>query len=171
MQEAVDIPLRYPTTKIIRYPCPRVTTRKWLHETRLFLEHYLPARLLGAAEEYANVKTGAWQKYQRLSSSMDLLEFFSTHEWDFDDTNTQKLFEILHPDDKKEFNFDVRTIDWPEYVHNYCLGIRQFLLNVDPTDLDQGRAHLQRLKLAGYASQLGLGYIAWVAYRYSPSFW
>lgn len=171
MEEAVDIPLRYPTTKIIRYPCPRVTSRKWLHETRLFLEHYVPARILGAIEDVANIRTGAWRQYQRLSNSMDLLEFFATNEWVFENTNTQRLFENLDPSDKAVFNFDVRTINWPAYVHAYCLGIRHYVLNVDPTDLDEGKVHLQRLKIAGYASHVGLGYAAWMAYRYLSSFW
>ncbi|XP_028967969.1 fatty acyl-CoA reductase 1-like [Galendromus occidentalis] len=151
MEESVDFPHKYPTTSIIRYPEPRITSHKRLHQIRLFLQHYVPAQVIDAGLRLARRKPMASKLYQRLSMSMDLLEFFATNEWVFENSNTQKLFAGLHNDDKHEFNFDVRTIHWPSYVHTYCAGIRQFLLKGDAGNLEQARAHVRRLKIVKYA--------------------
>ncbi|XP_003743167.1 fatty acyl-CoA reductase 1 [Galendromus occidentalis] len=161
MEKSVDIPLRYPSTTMVRYPRPRVTSYKWLHETRLFLEHYVPVRIIDFGLRCARRQSNAFRLYQRLSNSMYLLEFFATNEWNFINTNTQKLFESLHPSDKAEFNFDVRTIDWDSYVQTYCLGIRQYVLNDDLSNLEGGKSHLRRLKCVQYGANLALAWAAW----------
>ena len=161
MEQSVDFPHRYPTLAVVRYPQPRITSHKLLHKTRLFLQHYLPAQLIDVVMRCARRKPFAARLYNRLSYSMDLLEFFATNEWVFENTNTQRLFEGLHPDDKRDFNFDVRTIDWPSYVQTYCYGIRLYILKEDLTNLEAAKMHLRRMKYMKYASRLVLAAGAW----------
>ncbi|XP_003745037.1 fatty acyl-CoA reductase 1 [Galendromus occidentalis] len=166
MEESVDFPHRFPSMSIVRYPQPRITTHKGLHKIRLFLQHYVPAQVVDAALRLARKKPMAAKLYQRLSASMDLLEFFATNEWVFDNTNTQNLFAGLHKSDKDEFNFDVRTIDWPSYVHTYCSGIRRYLLKEDSSNLEQARAHVRRLKYIKHAYDIcGNVLLTWGAWK------
>ena len=62
---------------------------------------------------------------KKLEKGAHCLEYFATKEWNFDDQNTQLLFQNLSVEDKVLFNFDVKTIDWPMFIKNYILGIRK----------------------------------------------
>jgi len=73
----------------------------------------------------------------KLSKAADCLEYFTTHQWEFDDENVRKLSTTLNEYDKKEFCFDVAKIDWEVYLEDYILGIRRyvtFFLHVEPTN-------------------------------------
>ena len=42
------------------------------------------------------------------------------------------------------FPFDPRSIDWPRYMENYCLGAKQFILKENISELPKARLALQR---------------------------
>jgi len=46
--------------------------------------------------------------------------------------------------DKKLFNFDVKTINWEDYMNNFYLGIRKFLLKEEESNIPQAKKRLQR---------------------------
>lgn len=163
MEQAVDFPHRFPTTSIIRYPHPRITSNKLLHQTRLFLQHYVPAQMIDAILRCAGKKPVLSRLYERLANSMSLLEFFATNEWQFHNQNMKRLYRELNGADQKEFNFDVDSIDWPEYVQKYCHGIREFILKEDVSNLDQAKRHLKRLKYINYVTNVVLVVGAWKA--------
>ncbi|XP_022697347.1 fatty acyl-CoA reductase 1-like isoform X2 [Varroa jacobsoni] len=164
MEQSIDFPHQYPTTSIVRYPHPRITSNKLLHQARLFLEHYVPAHMIDAILRCAGKKPVLSRLYERLANSMGLLEFFATNEWRFHNDNTRQLFNDLSETDQKEFNFNVYTIDWASYVHNYCLGIRQFILKEDIGNLDQAKRHLNRMKYINYVTNAVLVVGAWKAF-------
>lgn len=163
MEQSVDFPHRYPTTSIVRYPHPRITSHKFLHQARLFLQHYVPAQMIDAILRCAGKKPVLSRLYERLSNSMGLLEFFATNEWAFNNTNTQQLFESLQPSDKDQFNFNVLAIDWSSYVQSYCFGIRQYILKEDMNNLDLAKRHLRRMRYMNYATNVVLAIGAWKA--------
>lgn len=61
----------------------------------------------------------------KLAKAAKCLEYFTTHEWLFDDTNVRMLSASLNDQDRREFCFDVAQINWEEYIENYVLGIRR----------------------------------------------
>lgn len=42
------------------------------------------------------------------------------------------------------FNFDVRQLNWPEYIENYCIGTKKYVLNEDMADIPAARQHLRK---------------------------
>jgi len=42
------------------------------------------------------------------------------------------------------FNFDVRQLNWPEYIENYCIGTKKYVLNEDMSDIPAARQHLRK---------------------------
>lgn len=50
----------------------------------------------------------------------------------------------MSENDKKSFQFDVRTIEWDNYLEKYVLGFRQFLFKQDPSSLDASRKRLTK---------------------------
>lgn len=163
MEQSIDFPHRYPTTSIVRYPHPRITSNKLLHQARLFLQHYVPAHIIDAILRCAGKKPVLSRLYERLANSMGLLEFFATHEWSFKNENTRKLYAELNEADQKEFDFSADSIDWSEYVYSYCHGIRQFILKEDMANLDQAKRHLTRMKYISYVTNVIFAVGAWKA--------
>lgn len=60
-----------------------------------------------------------------------VLPFVSTSSW--------HSFSIL-----QTFNFDVRQLNWPEYIENYCIGTKKYVLNEDMSDIPAARQHLRK---------------------------
>lgn len=82
--------------------------------------------------------------HQRLQKAVSCLEFFTTHEWKFKNTNVQKLFSELDPNDQKTFYFDVSRLEWRSYIESYILGTRRFVLKDDPNTIPSAKKQLKR---------------------------
>lgn len=80
----------------------------------------------------------------KLAKSVQCLEYFTTHQWRFQGDNVKMLLESMDDEDKKEFQFDVRTIVWEDYVEKYVLGFRQFLFKQDPSSLEESRKRMSK---------------------------
>lgn len=78
-----------------------------------------------------------------------LVNFFTTHEFEFRAENVEGLWRRLNPADQAIFNFDMRQMDWEECLTAYVLGIRRYLLKERDETIDKYRqrvATLSRLK-------------------------
>jgi len=64
--------------------------------------------------------------YKKISSTVDGYSYFSSHGWEWETNNTRTLFSQLNQQDKINFNFDWKTINWREYLHLFYDGCRQF---------------------------------------------
>lgn len=42
------------------------------------------------------------------------------------------------------FNFDVRHLNWSQYMENYVLGIKKYLLKEDMAGIPEVKQHLRR---------------------------
>ena len=81
---------------------------------------------------------------RKMSKYVDVLSYFSLNEWDFDNTNTMLLWDKLNSQDKKNFYFDIRTLNWHEYWDTISVSMREFL-GFDFLDtLEEGRRHTKR---------------------------
>lgn len=47
----------------------------------------------------------------------------------FDNSNTEDLMECMSEEEKRDFGFDVRSIDWKDYIKNVHIpGVRRHLM-------------------------------------------
>ncbi|XP_020972756.1 probable calcium-binding protein CML15 [Arachis ipaensis] len=47
----------------------------------------------------------------------------------FDNSNTERLMEIMSEEEKREFGFDVKAIDWKDYITNVHIpGLRRHVM-------------------------------------------
>lgn len=80
----------------------------------------------------------------KLAKSVECLEYFTTHQWKFHGDNVLALLDALEEKDRKQFQFDVRTIEWEDYVEKYVLGFRQFLFKQSPSSLEASRKRMTK---------------------------
>jgi fatty acyl-CoA reductase len=87
------------------------------------------------------LKVSLYNKIHRASSC---LNFYVVREWKFVSNNPIQLLEEMSVEDRRVFNFDVREINWENYVTNYILGCRRFLLKDNIQTLQIARRNLNR---------------------------
>lgn len=80
----------------------------------------------------------------KLAKSVECLEYFTTHQWKFHGHNVLALLDALQEKDRQQFQFDVRTIQWEDYVEKYVLGFRQFLFKQNPSSLEASRKRMTK---------------------------
>lgn len=80
----------------------------------------------------------------KLAKSVECLEYFTTHQWKFHSDNVFSLLDALQEKDRQQFQFDVRTIQWEDYVEKYVLGFRQFLFKQSPSSLEDSRKRMKK---------------------------
>lgn len=78
----------------------------------------------------------------KLEKAAKCLEYFSTQQWRFSDENVRHLNSMLSNEDRNTFMFDVRQINWTQYLESYVLGIRQFIFKEHPSSIPKTRKHL-----------------------------
>jgi fatty acyl-CoA reductase len=84
--------------------------------------------------------------HQYAKKNFTFLKPFTSTYSNFSNENSQKLAKSLKESEKKEFPFDVRTIDWRSAMESYVLGVKKYLLKEDCSDeaLIKGRQKMKR---------------------------
>ena len=78
---------------------------------------------------------------------MGIATFFTTRQWKFVSNNFIPLLDMLSPEDQQIFYFDVRQIDWPSYLSDYCFGIRRYILEEKDDTIPAARISLIKFYL------------------------
>lgn len=71
-------------------------------------------------------------------------EFFALHEWIFCCENQKSLYIDMTGKDQSLFTTDVSQIYWDDYVKQYIMGIRKFILKDSIDTLAFARTRLKR---------------------------
>lgn len=72
-------------------------------------------------------------------------EFFAMNEWKFHADNMKELMQFINEsEDCKNFDVDIRKMDWDKYLHQYMLGIRKYILKDNEDTLNKARSRLSR---------------------------
>uniref|UniRef100_A0ABD2WB33 Fatty acyl-CoA reductase n=1 Tax=Trichogramma kaykai TaxID=54128 RepID=A0ABD2WB33_9HYME len=145
----------HPTNGAIWYPGGRCRNNASVNRVCVAFQHLVPAYALDFLANLRGSKPIMVRVQARLDKAAKCLEYFSTQQWNFKDENVKQLGLQLSADDRQTFMFDVRQIDWPSYLENYILGIRQFILKESPDTLPAARTHITRLYWLHKTVQIG----------------
>jgi len=134
-----------PTLDTMWYPSVSVQIHPVLHKLDAFIYHTIPAFLLDSVARLTGRRPKMMRLYERVERGTSSLEFFTTHGWKFAANNAMELSGKLSAKDQEMFYFDVRSIDWNDYLEKYILGTRQYVLKDDSSTLVAARKNLNRL--------------------------
>jgi fatty acyl-CoA reductase len=158
--------VKYPPTQIFRYPGPTFVSNKTLHKLLVTIEHDLPTYIIDLLFKALGHSPMLGPIYQKVHRTTMALEYFTKNEWIYRTENFQALNASLCPEDKRRFVLDVKKINWPKYMENYVLGVRQYLLNEDPNTIDAARTKLDLLYYGTQATKMSVaGISAYVFYK------
>ena len=157
---------RFPSTEFLRVPSVTFISRNSIYKVHIVLRQLL----LGYLLDFMALFTGNPRKwvlikliiglsfnefldflcakqvrwFNKLHTQIKVFDFFSSHQWLFDDSNTRKLLNQMSKQDREIFNFDVDEVNWSSHVDDYVLGIRRLILKEDDKSINMARERVSR---------------------------
>lgn len=79
---------------------------------------------------------------KKIQCGLDVLQYFTTHQWRFPNAKLLAIREAMNPVDKEIFTLDFEGIAIIPYLTNTVLGARTYLLKENPKSLPRARRTL-----------------------------
>jgi len=152
---------KIPLDGVARLPKAKFTSNRLRRNLALYLDHYLPAWLMDLSVRVTGGKPRFVRLQDRLWKAVEVLEYFTSREWHWTNDNLVELIDKLSPHDQKEFDFDVRNIDWQLYLDNYCLGTKRYALKEDMNDLQVAKDNITRLQRRDQLMNVAFAITVW----------
>jgi len=92
------------------------------------IQHRIPARVHNSFCKIRGKEPRLEKIWDRLYSVIDAYSFFVNGTWTWENSNSLALLAEMDPQDKEIFDFDVRHIDWEEYIPSYYSACKRFAL-------------------------------------------
>jgi len=143
--EGLPIILRNPYESIFWYPGGSYKENYYVNRIFQLWFHYGPAHLVDFIYRLMGRKPFLVKISTLMQKSTKALEPFTTNSWEWSHDNMDKLWSELSQEDKEIFGFDIRDLDWVDYLEAYVQGIRTYLFKEDPSTLPASRRHLNIL--------------------------
>lgn len=102
----------------------------------------------------------------KLHHGYDILRPFTTTEYTCSNDNLMEAYEELCDEDKREFDFDIRLLDWQEGFKNAYYGARRRLLKEDLSNVAAAKLKMRVLYIIEFIFKLlFLGLIGWLSVK------
>ncbi|XP_074533421.1 fatty acyl-CoA reductase 1 isoform X2 [Halichoeres trimaculatus] len=152
---------RNPLEQAFRRPNVNLTSNHLINQYWIAVSHKAPAFLYDLYLRLIGREPRMMKTITRLHKAMMVLEYFTSHSWVWNNDNISMLMAQLSPQDRKVFNFDVRQLHWAEYMENYCMGTKKYVLNEELSGLPAARKHLNKLRNIRYTFNTILMVLIW----------
>ncbi|KAM9502517.1 fatty acyl-CoA reductase 1-like isoform 2-T2 [Salvelinus alpinus] len=150
-----------PLEQAFRRPNVNLRSNPFTNQYWTTVSHTLPALLYDVYLRATGQKPRMMKTITRLHKAMMVLEYFTSHSWVWNTDNVTMLMNQMGTDDKRMFNFDVRQLNWAEYMENYCMGTKKYVLNEAESGLPAARKHLNKLRNIRYTFNTVLVVFIW----------
>ncbi|XP_076643131.1 putative fatty acyl-CoA reductase CG5065 [Halictus rubicundus] len=163
--------MKYPFTGILWYPGGSPTTSKFYHWIRLILFQLIPAYFLDAVIVLSGNKPFLVRVQQKLSAGLEIVQYYTTKQWDFRNDRVRQLQYELNTSDRDKFLMDPISFKWEQYLVDYILGARQHYLKDDPSTLPRARKVIKYLYYADWFVKIVMTLLfSWFVYSWiSPA--
>ncbi|XP_014371686.2 putative fatty acyl-CoA reductase CG5065 [Papilio machaon] len=129
----------YPYTLALWYVGGTIKSYWLTHQFCLIFTHLLPAYFVDALLFLLGKKTFMVNVQKRISHGLSVLQYYTTKEWHFKNTNFLSLQKRISKEENDVFYTDVSALDEEEYLKDYVLGARHYVLKEDPNNMPRAR--------------------------------
>ncbi|XP_026485989.2 putative fatty acyl-CoA reductase CG5065 [Vanessa tameamea] len=129
----------YPFTVALWYPGGTIKSYWLTHQVAHILTHVLPAYFIDMLLLLLGKKTFMVNLQVRVSHGLSILQYYTTKQWHFKNTNFLSLQNRITKSENNIFYTDISTLDRDEYLKNYIIGTKLYVLNEDPDSLPRAR--------------------------------
>lgn len=132
---------KYPFEGQIWYPDGDIRSSKFVHNIFVFFFHIIPAYFIDFLMLIFRQKRFMVRIQKRISDGLAVLQYFTTREWVFHNTNLLIMWGEMSPKDKEIFPVDFLLIDVEDYMKNCILGARQYCMKENLSSIPKARRH------------------------------
>ncbi|XP_012281888.1 putative fatty acyl-CoA reductase CG5065 [Orussus abietinus] len=168
LEKGKKVAHEYPFEGAIWFPDGDIRTSKFVHNLIVFFFHILPAYFIDFLMLIFRQKRFMVRIQKRISDGLEVLQYFTTREWVFHNTNLLILWGEMNPRDKKIFPIDFLVIDEVEYMKKVILGARQYCMKEDLSTLPKARTH-QKILYVLHVTTVYLFYFGILYFIYKQS--
>jgi len=150
----------YPVESVMWYPGGSFKNNAFHDRVSRWLFHYLPAYLIDALLAIFWRKPFMIRLVNKMTKSIDALQYFTTNEWSWSNANVAKLHQDLvetDPQSLKDFDFDIKSLNWRNFFENYVLGTRHYVLKNSPTSMEASKKKMRLLGFLHFTLQFVFG--------------
>ncbi|KAJ8958519.1 hypothetical protein NQ318_002313 [Aromia moschata] len=140
--------LEYPSKYVTWYPGFTYRTNRIMHAIYATVYHTIPSALLDMYLCCTKQKPMMLKISRKFYNALNAGSFFSTRQWDFKTTTMDELVQaVKRAEDGHDFEVDLRETNgfrWDNYVKDFIVGVRKYVLKDDLGSLAQARVKLTR---------------------------
>ncbi|XP_045457913.1 putative fatty acyl-CoA reductase CG5065 [Melitaea cinxia] len=129
----------FPFSVCLWYPGGSPKNSKVQHLIAAFFTHILPAYFVDFLMFLMGKKTFMVKIQKRVSYGLEVLQYYTTKEWFFNNDYYRSLEKQISKADNEIFYTNIEVVNWSSYIRNYIKGAREFCLKEDPSTLPQAR--------------------------------
>ncbi|XP_065647309.1 fatty acyl-CoA reductase 2 isoform X2 [Hydra vulgaris] len=144
----------YPFNSIVRRPNFAFAASKFMNRYWQVISHYIPAIIADGLSILVGSKPRFMNLYRSIDNNLSILEFFIFNEWKWGNQEYNRILKALPDEDRENFDFDMRRIDWEKYYQSITLGVKLYLIKDDLKELPKARRLHKRYKLVRWLSSL-----------------
>jgi alcohol-forming fatty acyl-CoA reductase len=136
-----------PSKYMVMYPEYTYRTNLKVHFLYEILLHFFPAIIFDILLRIQGKKPFMLKLAKRFQLAADTGTYFAMHEWNFETANVRRIIRAARETqlDAHEFNCDLTSLNWDEYMEKYMMGIRTFILKDDISSLPGARKKLRNI--------------------------
>ncbi|XP_063632736.1 putative fatty acyl-CoA reductase CG5065 [Cydia splendana] len=161
----------FPPTIALWYPGGSIKSYWLWHQFCLVTTQLVPAYLIDVLLFLLGKKTFMVKVQERISHGLDVLQYYTTKEWYFKNTNFIALRSKVSEADNETFFTDVSKVDVNDYLKNYMIGAREYCCKEDPSNLERARKlHNIRYYVDRVTRCILIFLLCWFLYSYAHVF-
>ncbi|XP_038219949.1 fatty acyl-CoA reductase 1-like [Zerene cesonia] len=121
-----------------------VTKSRLVYNMKVLILHLLPALLVDLLLSVSGKPPMLVKLQRRIYSANIALNYYLTQQWKFVNNNILQLREKIRIEDKREFSYEMETIDRLQYFKNGCMAGKVYILKEKLEDLPKARRNWKR---------------------------
>ncbi|EGT29940.1 hypothetical protein CAEBREN_13113 [Caenorhabditis brenneri] len=142
---------KYPLKESVGVPATYFHKTRYFFLFNYYVKHHLPAAIADIFENIQLKRSKYVRLYFKVWKMIETLHFFTTRGWHFEAEKMPELFDAMTKEDQRDFNFDIRQVNWDSYLFDYCMGIKKYILKESEDDLEYARALLRKQRITRQA--------------------
>ncbi|KAJ3641735.1 hypothetical protein Zmor_028216 [Zophobas morio] len=156
---------KIPTMKCLWYPKISIIQNQFWYNVNAF---WLLMLALCIDFVFFCFKKPVWaaKMSKRITEQVNVLSYFATREWSFDEDRFTNLWNKLGDEDKNIFPFNSNTIDWDKYLFSCTLGIRVYLLKDPGTTFPKAKAKFISMFAVHYTIVALFYYFLYIVFKF-----
>jgi fatty acyl-CoA reductase len=88
------------------------------------------------------------QAYRKIHRFTDSSGFFSVGRWQFPINHVEQMWQKMSLTERDNFCFDMKTLNWEEYVGNALFGMRTYITKEDPNTIPKAKIRIRRYNMS-----------------------